>query len=601
MHKKNKSLFLLLIGIICLTILAFSVKWLIDRPYRVQLPSLPDLQTASVPLKEQILLASKNASRNPTSNNLGILGTVYHSSAYYDKAAQCYKMAVKRNKSKWIWSYYLGYLNREMGESKAAIENFITVTKENPKMVLAWYYAGEGFQNLGQNEQAQMVFNKLANLQENNSVSNEVAKTSNFPLNIYAKYQLARIYLNGQQSDLAEKILNEIIRTYPTFGPAYRLLGNFYKTKGDSLLSKEFSLQANDLAELTPPVDPLINRLALISRSELYILKQIDEAEKNAYPEFAVAIVKNALKYIPTNKYLISKAVKLYLKMDMGKEALPFLSKNIQNFNDNFIELKEVGNLLYEKKFYAQALDYYTQATTIKPKDTECQSSIVLCLANKGNKDQALNLMDKLVERQKNNLKILSDGVYIMLVIGEKEKAGFYLTKLKQLAPANPKVQQLSGMMAEQNGKLQEATKLYESSLRTNPKDMATIQALGNILTKQNLWSETIILYKKSLEYYPNEPYLLEKLGTILVSCPDPKYVNFVEGKKISERAFLHKASPTETTISAGKSIATAAAALGDNRTAYLYTEMIIDLAQKGNAPKILLESLVKDLKKYGQ
>ena len=79
---------------------------------------MPGKETITGVLKDQISSATRKAWLNPSSNNLGILGMIYHSCEYYDRAAECYRLAVKRNDSKWMWSYYLGYLNREMGEPR---------------------------------------------------------------------------------------------------------------------------------------------------------------------------------------------------------------------------------------------------------------------------------------------------------------------------------------------------------------------------------------------------------------------------------------------------------------------------------------------------
>ena len=134
------------------------VKFLIDNGYRTQLPQPPDMQSLSIRLKEQLSDAFKKANHKPTSNNIGTLGMVYHSSAYYDKAAICYKMAEKKEKKEWIWSYYLGYLNQEMGDPNAAIGNYRSVIKKNPQAYLAWYYAGECYQKIGSSDSAELAF-----------------------------------------------------------------------------------------------------------------------------------------------------------------------------------------------------------------------------------------------------------------------------------------------------------------------------------------------------------------------------------------------------------------------------------------------------------
>ena len=149
-----------------------------------------------------------------------MLGMIYHSSENYEKAAECYTLAVKKDKSKWIWSYYLGYLNKEMGLSAKFIENFERLIVENPKAYHAWYYMGEAYQNLGSNDKAAAAFKNISSLKENNLRQTSTMRKDYFPLAICAKYQLSRVYLDSGKLDLSNKTLQEIVGEYPTFGGA---------------------------------------------------------------------------------------------------------------------------------------------------------------------------------------------------------------------------------------------------------------------------------------------------------------------------------------------------------------------------------------------
>jgi tetratricopeptide (TPR) repeat protein len=599
MHKKSIVVLTVVLGILGFVGIIFIGKYILDNPYRKQLPTNSDIQSLTLQVQEQITNALNTAQHNPSSDNLGMLAMVYHSCGMYDNAATCYKLAVKRNQNKWLWSYYLGYLNRELGESNSSIDNFKMVIKQNPNNDLAWYYIGEGLQKLGKNDQSELILNKISN---RNDISSEVEKNYRndyFPLSTYAKYHLSRIYLNTGRYDQAGKNLNEIIRTSPTFGPAYRLLGNYYRIKGDSLLSKDSNLQADDLTDSSNPLDKLVDGISLLSRSDQYLLKQIDESEKKARPDFALVLADHALKYNPHNKYLISKSVKLLLNMNYGKQALPFLQDHFNFFSDDYLELKEVGNLLYDRGLYAQSLNYFTKAEQLKPEDTEVKLNQVLCLWKDGKIELATEKMNAQIQNDKANLKILTNGVYAFLLMGERDLALSLLRNARKISSTNPKVQLMTGMLADMEGKYVEALVQYEFSYLGNPKDMATIQALGKSYAKEKMWSAAINLYRQALAYLPHEPYLLEKLGSLLISCPDEHLRNIDEGMKLSGRAFIHKASTPDITIAAGKSIAMAYALKGDYTKACEYAEWITGLAKSEKAPAEYLQELENLLQQY--
>lgn len=165
----------------------------------------------------------------------------------------------------------MGYLNLEQGESRESVENFNSVIAKNPGNYLALFYSGEAYQNLGLTAKAENVYKRIAELNEADFAKKDTIKENDFPLQTYAMFRLARIYINYNRPDSAELLLREIIDNWMTFGPAYRLLGNVYDARGDSSLSEKYNVRANDLVEYTPPADELIDRIALLSRSDTYL------------------------------------------------------------------------------------------------------------------------------------------------------------------------------------------------------------------------------------------------------------------------------------------------------------------------------------------
>ena len=452
---------------------------------------------------------------------------------------------------------------------------------------------------MGKNDSAVAIYNKIISIGDENTASLNSSRKDNFPIHTYAMFQLATIYLNTQQLDLAEKTLKEIISDQRTFGQAYRLLGNVYSQNRDTILSKNYIIRAADLRIYTPPVDTIADILSRMSCSDIYLLKQVDDADKGGYSNFALELVSTGLVSIPGNKFVISKALKLYLQKGLDKLALPLVDKNLENFKDDINEVRMVADLCMKRGLYSQALTYYDRASKLLPDDIDIQLSIVLCLGNNGLKQEAMEAMNKLVEKNKKDLKVLTYKVYLMTLMGDKEKALSYLAELKELYPSNPKVLQLSGQAMEQEGNYEKALALYESSFIGNPEDWNTARYLGDLLMKQKMWKRAISHFNKTLEYFPNEPYALERLGTLLVLCPDSSLKNILAGREYSERAFINKSSQPMTVISAGRCLSESYASSGDYNNACKYLNIIISVARHENVPQDIIENLEKDLQVY--
>ncbi|MEO7768944.1 MAG: tetratricopeptide repeat protein, partial [Ferruginibacter sp.] len=225
--KKNKwkRTVGLLFVVIAVALLSWMIKYLLDVPYRKQLPGYTTADLLSKPVSEQLEKATAAARFFTTADRLGKLGMVYYSFGNYAKATQCYELAVAKNSDQWIWNYYLGYANLEQGELEAAIQHFKQVTKKDPTVATAFYYAGEACQKLGLTEDATKYFATTIGLKKLHPQEINPLRGNGFSLETYARFQLARIYLSTAQPDSAENMLTEILQQEISFGPAYRLLG----------------------------------------------------------------------------------------------------------------------------------------------------------------------------------------------------------------------------------------------------------------------------------------------------------------------------------------------------------------------------------------
>jgi tetratricopeptide (TPR) repeat protein len=602
MSKRRKII--LVSGIIVTGLLAiiFLMKFNLSNRYRHRIPDISASSNIKQPVRQQILEAFEIANLNPSAENLGQLGMVYHSGANYAEAAQCYRLAIERKKSDWIWNYYSGYLNMEMGNSEAAIEYFTFVVEKNPENYHAWYYLGEEYKNIRNNELSEKCYEVITG-QNTIPISNSSTRNDHFSIRTYALFKLARIYSETGRTDLAEKTLKDITESEYLFSSAYRLLGNIYLTEGDESLGNKYITRANDLIAFTAPIDTLADKIALLSRSELYLLKKIDEAERSIHSDWALRLVENGLEYIPENRNLISKAIKIYLWKGLNEKATILIEKHLSLFTGEFIEIKNTGMLFYQKNLYPQAATYWEKALELNPGDVIIQLYLAQCLWATGEKQNAEDLLLGMINDNRQNPLVLADVTELLFEFGLKEKANEWLSNLKRQAPKNAKVLRMSGEIAERNGETQKAIAFYKSSLANDPEDLRTIRKLGDILIDQEKWKDYIGHYRSALEFHPNNPELLGRLGEALINCPDPELKNVEEGKEYSERAFTHFNCPVDILISSGSHLAFAHALTGEKQKALEIISKTITIGRRERihqASQEKLENFYRTLQNIG-
>lgn len=589
MNKKRKNVLFVVGVIIGLTLVIFLYIHIINNQYRNRIPEISNFSNLSLVVEKQISEAFKKAHRKPSAKNMGNLGMVFHSSANYNQAAQCYKLAIEKSQSEWTWNYYLGYLNKELGDSDKVIENFNRVIEINPNTGLAWYYLGEAFRNLGKVDLAEKAF---SNIISDSNKANETTRNDLFPLGVHAMFQLSRIYFETGRLELAEETIIKLIRQNNLFGPAYRLLGSIYNMKGEISIGEKYTIRANDLLPFSPPVDTLVDKLALMSRSELYLLKKIDEASQSSYYDWALRLVKQGLNYMPDNKNLVLKAIDIYLLNNLNQEAAELAAQHINSFIDSYTELKLVGLLFFQNGIYDEAIKYWRKALNINPEDVDIYKNMALCFWEIEKKQKIQEILTEAAEINQDNPENLADIVFAFIQFENMEKANEYLNQLKQFSPQNPKVQKVFGKVAETNGNLIAALTMYKSSFKGNPKDTETIYSLGNLYMRNEMWDKYINFYEEVTKHNPNNLEFLEKLSSFYVNCPDESLRNIDEGIIYSIRVFYHKNSNPSTKLSSGKNLAVALATKGDKQNALNIIEKTISISQGANAPQNVIQEL---------
>lgn len=599
-RKKTVLITLLSVSIAILIYVIFS--FYTNSQLLRKLPENPSLTIKTGALKKSVDNAYNAVLDNPTSKNIGELAMIFHANNFFDEAQLCYELAIKKNSKNWKWPYYLGCLQRELGNADGVVLNFENVLDLNPKSYMALYYLGEGYQQLNAIKKAEQILRQLSGMNTSQFIYSNSKRTSYFPLPLYARLELAKLYANSSRFELAIKELKGLISSHITFGPAYRQLSNLYAQGGNLELSKHYSQRSNDLNIYVSPVDTLIDELSLKSKSETYLLKQIDDAIRSSNSHWALELINLGLASDINSKYLESKAMKHYIDMNATKNAIPLIDRHLEAFKDNYQELIEVGVGLANKGFKNEALRYFAIAEKVSGIDPSAKATLAGMYYEKlGLKKKAFELLDTLLETYPDNSEVKSAAVFLFFQIGDKVRAKKQLNDLKIMQPNHKDISVFKGILAGKRGDLNAELNYYEKALKDNPDKKFIINHLKDYYNKKEAWQKAINLYEIVLNDNPNDSDIQEAYGSLLLNCPDKSLRNLNFAKEYSERAFINKTYTLPTKLQAGRTYAIALFELKEHGKAIYYMNKTIEIAKRAGANKqyvLELERILNDFRR---
>ena len=578
----RKRLIWLLAGFSLIIVLLVIFLGFPERLADNYLPVPPDYSQLPAKMSKQIRKADKVAGRKNNSESAGQLGMVYHSNTFYEEAGKCYSAAIKMTPSDWIWYYYLGYLNSELGDPGNVIIYLKKAVELNPEAAYARYYLGEAYVNKGNIEEAERIFYELSTIKESGSANKK--RSNLYPIKVYAKFRLARLYQSDSRLDSALITLQELTEEYPDYGPAFRLLSTVYTQLGKEELSNENLIRASELIPFTAPVDTLIDHLAMMSQSPEFLMKQID-ITSISNPYFAKSLFDHAFPAMQDNQLLLSKGIKLYLNLGITENLTPMLNKHLKIFENDFNELYTIAKLSYQKGMLKLAAVYFEKCLKLEPQNFDSKYRLSLCYMKIEKADESIKILDELHKNNPDSVKVLTAKVTGLLNSGNEDNADLVMKEMDARFPDNPDVYYLKAKIAlmEKNKKLSDEyfLKAYDGIY----DNIEIIHYVGQIYKNEESWEKCISHYNNALQNLPVEPIILEQLGDLFLNCPEIKLRNAIKAEYYLERAFYSMKSALRTKISAGKNLAKVYSLNKKSDKALEAINMTLYMAKAGNQP----------------
>ena len=203
------------------------------------------------------------------------------------------------------------------------------------------------------------------------------------------------LHQKGQINE-AEKIYLDLLKSHPNNSSLTQLLGTLYLQKKNYDLSEKYLLSSLDI---TPDNPFLLNNLGLLKKQTHKIEKSIEY--------FSINIKKNNFLNSWINKSNI------LLETENYKEGLEFSKKAIKNYPNNLKIKNNLALFLFENGFKKQSIEIYKELDNTNNHTTETYLNYSNILMKTNKLSEAIDLLNKLLLEDKENLKALRQRALI--------------------------------------------------------------------------------------------------------------------------------------------------------------------------------------------
>ena len=357
--------------------------------------SLPDLSKMTDSVQKQIReahtsLTAAGGARSTTPTALadayGTLGKLLMAADLPDAAEPCLLNAQTLAPSDIRWPYYLGHLNRDRGDLKAAAAFFDRALELQPDDVASLVWSGDIQLALGRSDAAEPRFAKALSLQ---------------PTSLSARFGLGRTALEKQDYRRAVTYLEEVLDQDPEAAAAHYPLAMAYRGLGDLAKAETHLRQREDHKIL--PADPLMVELdELLESPQAYESRGIRALDRKDFPE-AAALFSKGLAMAPDSAALRHRlGTAQYMIGDTTNARLQF-EEAVRLSPDYHLAQYSLGVLLQADGRHGEAIDRFTAALKSRPGHTAARVRLAASLRRTGRAKDAVPHYEQAVLLQPDN------------------------------------------------------------------------------------------------------------------------------------------------------------------------------------------------------
>ena len=403
---------------------------------------------------------------------------------------------------------------------QSALHHLDKLIEDDPSLVIAYYYRGRIFLELGRYDEAEEAYGEAIRLNENMEP---------------ALFDLGSLYQMKKANEKAVEIYEKLLESQPSNALVReRLIGVYYQMGKNA----EAERHMEEIKRGSAPGDPRRQSLGLIYLQQGMLDESIEELELilSGWPEDDKTRFYLATAY--EEKGETDKSLEQFRMINPGSSYYTTAQihiayiLNIQGKSDEAIEIvqraiegdpERVELYLLLASFHETRQDYDKAMVALEAgllrtgEDGELHFRMGVILDKTGQKEESIAKMRKVVELEPNHADALNYIGYTFAEQGIRlDEAETLVKKALSLKPDSGYIVDSLGWIYYQKGLYAKALKTLQRAVTLTPNDPAIMDHLGDAFFKTKAYEKALQAYEKALTLEsPTEEQIKKKIEEV--------------------------------------------------------------------------------------
>jgi len=415
-----------------------------------------------------------------------ILTTLLIKNQAYDRALGQLARIIEQDPNLVLAHYYRGRVFLEMGNPSRSEESYLEALRLNQRMEPALFDLGSLYQMQGRFDKAVEIYERLIDY---------------YPVNMTVRERLIDLYYKLDREEAAKKQLEEIKGQSKPGERARQSLGLIY-------------LRHGKLDESIAELDMIVQAWPKDDKSRYYLASAYEERGDLDQALTHFQKLEAGSDYFANAQMHIAY---IFDAQDKEEEAEAVLRKALSMDQEKEEIYLMLGSILEGQEKYADAISIIQEGMKHYPRNAEFVFRLGVVLDKSGEKEASLEQMRHVLEIEPDHADALNYIGYTYAEQGIRLDEAFALIqKALQIKPESGYIIDSLGWVYFQKGEYEEALKHLQRAAAIQPEDPTIAEHLGDVYAKNGMYGKALEAYTRALDMdHPDSKAVRAKIDEI--------------------------------------------------------------------------------------